>query len=257
MTNAQSKSDKLYDRMLADILSLNLPPDSALRLPALSERYGIGLTPIRECLNRLASEKFVAPEHNKGFRVANLSRTDLLDLERSRNTVEGAMFADAVVRGDDQWEAAVIGAYHHLSRTPVPSFLKVSDGLELWNTRHHAFHDALVAAAQSVWMRQFRTQLGHQLSRYHLFILNGLRDLARTQQDVAERAAQIFATPMALEPHAALYDAALARDPDKARQMFEVHANLSTRAYEELTALIPSETNVAAALSTVKTEAHP
>ena len=67
MTLRQSKSDILFDRLRHDILSLDLPPGMALRLPALSEHYGIGLTPLRECLNRLAAEQLVVPEHNKAF----------------------------------------------------------------------------------------------------------------------------------------------------------------------------------------------
>ena len=72
----RSKSDILFERMRADILGLRLAQDSALRLPALSERYGVGVTPVRECLNRLIIEKLVVPEHNRGFRVAPLDLTE-------------------------------------------------------------------------------------------------------------------------------------------------------------------------------------
>ncbi|HBR39565.1 MAG TPA: GntR family transcriptional regulator, partial [Sulfitobacter pontiacus] len=112
MTLRQSKSDILFDRLRHDILTLDLPPGMALRLPALSERYAIGLTPLRECLNRLAAEQLVVPEHNKGFCVTPLTRADLLDLERSRDAIEGAMLAHSVSHADDAWEAGVIGAYH-------------------------------------------------------------------------------------------------------------------------------------------------
>ena len=75
-----SKSDALYARLRADILSLKLEPGSPLRLPVLSKNYGIGLTPLRECFHRLTTERLVQTEHNRGFRVSPLPLSDLLEL---------------------------------------------------------------------------------------------------------------------------------------------------------------------------------
>ncbi|WP_227268787.1 GntR family transcriptional regulator [Roseobacter weihaiensis] len=257
MVKAPSKSDTLYGRMRADILSLGLAPGSALRLPALSERYAIGLTPLRECLNRLSAEKLVVTEHNKGFRVAPLSANDLLDLERSRSAIEGTLFVQAVRNGDDGWQAGVIGAYYHLSHTAVPSVLLSSDDLALWATRHDAFHASLIKAATSPWMHHFRTQLNDQLGRYQLFIQTGLRELAATHPDIAASAANVFATAMALEPHTALYDIAMRRNAEDARATFEAHANLSIQAFEKLSALLPAEAKVVGAFGQITREVHP
>ncbi|MEM8659060.1 MAG: GntR family transcriptional regulator, partial [Pseudomonadota bacterium] len=90
MNAPQSKSDALYRNVKGDILTLRLAPGTALRLPALSERYGIGLTPLRDCLTRLSAEHLVVPEHNKGFRVAPLSLEGLLDLEQTRSVIEAS-----------------------------------------------------------------------------------------------------------------------------------------------------------------------
>ena len=238
----QSKSDTLYDHVRGDILSLDLAPDMPLRLPALSERYGIGLTPLRECLNRLASEQLVVPVHNKGFRVAPVTGQDLLDLERTRNALEGAMFAFSVVHGDDAWEVAVIGGYHQLAQTSVPSAMQDRDATALWNKRHDAFHAALTAGSPSIWMHRYAGQIGDQLRRYQRFIQQGLRSMAATDQSLAERAAEISATSMALAPHTALYDAAVARDPEAAAQAFDAHADLSISAFADLTRLMPAGT---------------
>jgi len=248
MSTTASKSDTLYHQVRQDILTLGLAPGEALRLPVLSERYGIGVTPLRECLNRLAAEKLVVPEHNKGFRVAPLSRDDLLDLERSRSVIEGSLFATSVTDGDDAWEATVVGAFHHLSKTPVPSVLQETDALTLWGKRHAAFHAALIAAAASTWMRRFCDQLGDQLGRYHLFIEKGLRDLSQSHPDKATKAAQVFSTAMELAPHQALYDLALSRDAADAQALFQQHANLSIRAFEDLMALMPDDSQVAVTL---------
>ncbi len=244
MPTTRSKSDSLYQTVRQDIISLDLEPGAPLRLPTLSERYRIGLTPLRECLNRLTTEKLVVIEHNKGFRVAPLSRADLLDLEQARNAIEGALFVDSIRQGRDTWEAAVVGSYHHLSKTPFPSVLQAPEDLAQWTKRHEAFHRALISGAPSVWMHRFCDQLGDQLGRYHLFIQNGLRDMSVTQPAQASTAAATFSKAMELAPHTALHDAALARDTDAAAELFRAHANLSIQAFEELIQLLPAETPV-------------
>ena len=248
MTLRQSKSDILFDRLRHDILSLDLPPGMALRLPALSERYAIGLTPLRECLNRLAAEKLVVPEHNKGFCVTPLTRADLLDLERSRDAIEGAMLAHSVSHADDAWEAGVIGAYHHLSQTPVPSVIHNDEALAQWTRRHLAFHHALVAGAGSDWMARFAGQLQGQLGRYHRFIQAGLRDLTQSAPPLAAKAAEVFSAGMALEPHRALYQAAVDHDPAAALAAFRHHTGLSIAAFEELSTLMPAHSPFARTL---------
>ena len=248
VTQAQSKSETLYDQIRADILSLRLAPNTPLRLPALSDRYGIGLTPLRECMNRLAGNKLVVPEHNKGFRVTPLTRSDLLDLEHSRNAIEGAMFTYSVVHGDDAWEAGIVGAFYHLSQTPVPSAILDNDALPVWTRRHEAFHCALVAGSRSVWMHRFAKQLEYQLGRYQRFIQSGLQDLANTAPRVADHAADVFTTSMALDPHKALYEAALSRNPTAARDAFNLHTGLSITAFEDLATLMPTGSQFATTL---------
>ena len=118
--NPEPKSERLYQALKRDIILLRLAPGSALRLPALSGEYDAGLTPLRDCLNRLAKDRLVQPEHNKGFRVANLSMEDLASLEQSRSVIEGGLFAASAKAGDDEWEGAIVGAFHNLQRVPLP-----------------------------------------------------------------------------------------------------------------------------------------
>jgi DNA-binding GntR family transcriptional regulator len=254
MVKQSSKSDALYARMRTDILSLGLAPGIALRLPALSERYDFGMTPLRECLNRLSAEKLVVIEHNKGFRVASLSLDDLLDLERSRNSIEGALFERSIIIGDDNWEAGVIGVYHQLSDMPAMSVLGTPDELDRWNTRHAAFHNALVNASDSPWMKHFREQLNDQLGRYQLFIQNSLRELSTSHPSVASSAATVYSRAMAFEPHTALYKVVINRDVAAARKTFEAHVGLSIRAFVELSAMMPPNTEVAETLGQTNSE---
>ena len=250
MHRLQSKSDALYTQMRDDILSLSLAPDCPLRLPAMAERYGVGVTPIRECLNRLSTEKLVAITHNKGFRVAGISFSELLDLEHSRSAIEGTLFQRSVARGDDAWEARVIGAFHQLSKTPAMSVTGTQGDIDLWNRRHAAFHAALIGAAETSWLQHFQRQLADQLGRYQLFIQTGLRDLFESHPDNAPAVADIYAKAMATDPHEDLYEVLLSRDAARARTVFEQHVNLSICAFQELRRLIPAGTVVATTLQT-------
>ena len=255
MPTSQSKSNSLYQKVRQDILTLRLLPDAPLRLPALSQRYDIGLTPLRECLNRLTTERLVVIEHNRGFRVAPLGRGDLLDLEKARSAVEGALFVDSIQNGTEAWEASVIGTFHQLSKTPFSPVPQSPDDVSQWDIRHGAFHRALIDGAPSVWMHRFCDQLADQLGRYHLFIRGGLRELSVTHPDRAPAAAAVFSKAMELGPHQALYDVAMARDAKAAMDVFRDHANLSIQAFEELIRLLPAETPVAAALGRAENEA--
>lgn len=248
MSPSASKSDALFAQMRTDILSLDLAPGMPLRLPSLSAHYGIGLTPLRECLNRLASDQLVVAEHNKGFFVAPLTRQDLLDLERSRNAIEGALFLFSVVNGDDNWEAGVVGAYHHLERTPIPSALDDAAALAHWTRRHDRFHAALLAGSHSIWMHRFAQQVSDQLGRYQRFIQSALRDLTLRAPEIAAHAVEVFAAAMALDPHRRLYDAAMARDGQAAKSAFDAHTQLTMKAFIDLTEMMPQNTPLSTTL---------
>lgn len=256
MNRIQSRPDTLYTRMRDDILSLALAPDSPLRLPAMAERYNVGVTPIRECLNRLSSEKLVIFIHNKGFRVAQISFSELLDLEHSRSAIEGTLFQRSVERGDDAWEARVIGAYHQLSKTPAMSVTGTQSDIDLWNRRHTALHEAMISSAEAPWMQHFQRQLADQLRRYQLFIQTGLRDLFESHPDNAPDVADIYAKAMAADPHEDLYQVVLSRNASRARDVFDQHVNLSIRAFQDLSTLIPVGTAVATTLQLQNHEAR-
>ena len=245
MQNFQSKSDSLFDQIRHDILTLQLQPGSSLRLPALSKQYSIGTTPLRECLSRLGAEKLVVMEHNKGFKVSQLSYVDLMDLERSRSVIEGSLFAESVTLGDDSWEAEVVGSFHQLSKTPFPSIFLDVEIMELWTKRHAAFHKALIGAATSTWMLRFCDTLRDLLGRYHLFIQNSLKELSITQPELSVSSAKTFSVAMELGPHRKLYEVALSRDANKAKSVFADHSDLTTRAFERLINMMPANDLVA------------
>ena len=99
-----------------DIITCKLMPNERLRVEALRERYGMGNSPIREALMRLEAEGLVELEQNKGFKVSDVSRENLLDLMRTRIEIESIALRWSLEKGSVDWEANLLGAFHRLSR---------------------------------------------------------------------------------------------------------------------------------------------
>lgn len=78
-----------YERLQRMIVELELPPGTTLTEPALVERLGIGRTPIREALRRLADERLLVIFPRRGMVVAHLGLAEVQQLFEARLAVEG------------------------------------------------------------------------------------------------------------------------------------------------------------------------
>lgn len=79
-------TDKAYARLADMIISLELEPGSLVSEPTLSERIGIGRTPIREALQRLIREGLVVAFPHRGLLISPINqRTQLRLLEMRRD----------------------------------------------------------------------------------------------------------------------------------------------------------------------------
>ena len=78
-----------YEAIRLDILEGRFDPGGKLLFDAMREHYGIGISPIREALGRLNSEGWVARQEQRGFRVAEISKSELLGVVKTRVMIEG------------------------------------------------------------------------------------------------------------------------------------------------------------------------
>jgi DNA-binding GntR family transcriptional regulator len=67
----------LYDDLKRQILTMELNPDEALDEVAISERYGLSRTPVREVFRRLAGEGYIDIRENRGARVIPMNHSTL------------------------------------------------------------------------------------------------------------------------------------------------------------------------------------
>jgi DNA-binding GntR family transcriptional regulator len=152
-------------RLREDLLAGRFKPNQKLRLEELRKVYGVGFTPLREALMRLAADGLVVVVEQRGFRAAPVSLDDLWDVTRLRQEIEAIALRDALALGDDAWEAEIVAAFHRLSKTRnTDPETKAID--PEWARRHHAFHYALIAGAKSQWIKRFWQILYDQSDRY-------------------------------------------------------------------------------------------
>lgn len=71
-TSRKGTDGGVYDRIRADVLSLNLAPGSDIDEKTLATAYGVSRTPIREALIRLSADGLIAFSPSRGARVTSL-----------------------------------------------------------------------------------------------------------------------------------------------------------------------------------------
>ena len=192
-TNASMTSASLvYERLRTDILTSALPASAKLRIDSLRDRYGVGPIPLREALNRLLSEGFVALEDRKGFFVPAVSLAELRELTNTRCWLNEIVLRETLKAGDTKWEERIVLAGYYLGRTPREPMSKDTIINRDWETRHRDFHIALVEACPSRWLRDYHANLFDAADRYRHQYLSaapvGARDVSdehHKMQDLA------------------------------------------------------------------------
>jgi GntR family transcriptional regulator, carbon starvation induced regulator len=154
----------LFEQLRSDILHNRLDPGSRLRFRDLRDRYQSGLSPLREALMRLAAEGLVLLEDHKGFRVAPVSREEMVDIANTLLELEAIAIRMAAEKGDDRWEAEIVARFHELSKRQMFA----GDGTldPEWEARNVAFHEALYAACGSPSLKLVCHVLYERHSRY-------------------------------------------------------------------------------------------
>src|SRR6476620_9130581 len=85
-TNQSSRTlaSDVYERLRRDLIQGSIQPNLPLRIETMRDRYGVGASPIREALNRLASEGLIDQIDKRGFRTWPLTLAELDELTRTR-----------------------------------------------------------------------------------------------------------------------------------------------------------------------------
>ena len=203
-------ADNVEQALRADLVNGIHPPGGRLQMEKLAERYGAGMSPVREALSRLYSEGLVSLESNKGFRVPALSREDLADIAFARAAIETAALRRAMERGDMAWESSLVSALHIYRQTGRNLDTSDPDRLQAWQTAHDGLHRALISGSGSLRIEKMQERLLVQHSRYRQLLYRIPIDF-----NVHER------------EHVDLVEAVLARDIETAVGMMASHITIT------------------------------
>jgi DNA-binding GntR family transcriptional regulator len=174
---AASFADRAYYAIRELIVTLELPPGAVLREPELTEQLGIGRTPVREALRRLAQERLVEVFPRRGMFVTKVDVRDLARLCEVRLALEpeAARLAAERATQADLAELREVLAELDVRRKRDPRALIDLDE-RIHRAIYHASHNPYLAEtleqyyahALRIWMVALaRTNIGAAVSGHH------------------------------------------------------------------------------------------
>jgi len=208
-----------------DIISGGLAPGEKIRLREVAQRFGVGMSPVREALNRLSRDRLVHQSDLRGFRVAPISEVELEELMRARCWLNEIGLRESIARGDVAWEESVILAYHRMSRLPrrlVPTDHAVNPE---WEEAHRAFHRSLIQGCGSRWIVDFCDQLFDVADIY--------RSVARAVPEALAREPE--------DEHGFIMQAVIARNAEKAVSLLNNHIQRTVTLYKRAVETVRKE----------------
>src|SRR5277367_2572493 len=116
---ARTQSGAAYEALRDAILSCRLEPGAKIKINDAAAEFDFSPGAVREALSRLAAERMAVATAQKGFTVAAISADELVDLTRTRASIEQLCLRSAITNGDVEWEASILAAYHRLHRLPI------------------------------------------------------------------------------------------------------------------------------------------
>ncbi len=159
----QSLTDVAYARLEELIVTLRLAPGEAVSEAALGEKLGIGRTPIREALHRLARERLVTILPRRGILVSAIDVAAQLRLLEVRREIERLVARSAARRAtaaERRQFADLAGAFEAAAREDDETAFMRTD---------RAFNDLGLVAARNEYAAGAMS-LVHSLSRRFWFI---------------------------------------------------------------------------------------
>src|SRR5580698_10214503 len=101
LLHAETLTDKAYRALEEEIVTLRIAPGTVVSEAILSRRLGVGRTPVREALQRLAREWLVVILPRRGIVVSEIDPVRQLRLLEARREIERFLARSAARRATD------------------------------------------------------------------------------------------------------------------------------------------------------------
>jgi DNA-binding GntR family transcriptional regulator len=165
-----SYADRAYYAIRELIVTLELAPGAVVREPELTERLGIGRTPVREALRRLAQERLIEVFPRRGMFVTKVDVRDLARLCEVRLALEpeaARLAAERATQTDLEELRALLDELEGPSRREPRVLIDLDERIH--RAIYHASHNPFLvetleeyyAHALRIWMVALaRTDIG-------------------------------------------------------------------------------------------------
>ncbi len=202
--SAETVSDVVFRQVRQDIISCRLKPGTKIKLEQAREHYSISVSSLREILSRLTTEDLVVAEGQRGFEVSPVSRRELEELADLRSVLETHAARLSFAAGNLDWEGDIVAAHHRLAAAERTLLSGDLERTIEWVRYDWQFHRAIVSACGSEALLSTLSSVFDRFLRYHM--------LARS-----------FRGKAVVEDHKRLFDLALKRDVEGAREVIRRH----------------------------------
>jgi len=197
--SARSQGERAYLLIRDQIVTLKLAPGSVIEEAPLRQELGLGRTPIREALQRLAHENLVTFVPHRGTFVCDINLTDLHRLTEVRVEMEGYAAQLAAERASATDRAAMEALMTELETTDegdVRGLMRLDQRIhrQVYQATRNAFLQAMLEESFNLSLR--------------IWFL-GLDRGVRLKE--------------AVEEHRQLLDAIVSRDAEKAESVMRHH----------------------------------
>jgi DNA-binding GntR family transcriptional regulator len=130
-TPARSLADQAYELLEGKLVTLDLPPGAQVSEGQLIDMTGLGRTPVREAIQRLAHQDMFIVLPRKGLVVAPVSRGNMLHILEARKPIERVIIYRAALnaKDDQRSEISAIARKLTFSHESFLDFLKLDQEL--------------------------------------------------------------------------------------------------------------------------------
>jgi len=104
----QSSTQRAYLTLREEIITGKIPPGARLKVETLKVSLDTGSAPVREALSLLTSDQLVERLDQRGFRVAQTSKSQFQEILKLRCKFEVLALQESIEAGDQVWEESLV-----------------------------------------------------------------------------------------------------------------------------------------------------
>lgn len=183
---APSQALQAYRMIEEMIVNTTLPPGAKISEKALAERVGLGRTPVREALQRLAAEGAVQILPRAGIIIAQVDFTDQFRLIEVRRELERLLMGRAARQADGATRAAFADLAKRFRKAAR------NNDAELFIDTDREFNDLIEVTANNKYAQMAMAAIQAQTRRFWYLYFSRFGDLKQVAQrhaDIAEAVA--------------------------------------------------------------------